>query len=68
MPKQKKMNLSPKKLNKLTNKSSLKKNNKKDKKKSLKGGLMEKQISNYGDNMMNRKFNCRQPFWEASCI
>ena len=69
MPNKKNKYLSKKKTLKDT-KKSIKMNKKKkiNKKKSLSGGLMNTQISNYDDNMMNRKFNCRQPFWEASCI
>ena len=50
------------------NKKSLKNKQKKYRKKRLSGGLMESQVSDFNDNMNLRKFNCRQPFWEASCI
>lgn len=63
MPNLKRKNLSKKKV-KSKNKKSLKKN----RSTKLKGGVVKNQISNYDDNMFNRKFNCRQPFWEASCI
>lgn len=42
--------------------------NKYKKSKKLSGGLMPSQISDFNDDMYTRKFNCRQPFWEASCI
>ena len=58
-----KKNLSKKKI-----RSKDKKSLKKNRTTKLKGGVFKNQISNYDDNMLNRKFNCRQPFWEASCI
>ena len=63
MPNLKRKNLSKRKV-KSKNKKSLKKN----RSTKLKGGVFKNQISNYDDNMFNRKFNCRQPFWDASCI
>ena len=50
------------------NKKSLKNKEKKYRKKRLSGGLMESQVSDFNDNMHSRRFNCRQPLWEASCI
>lgn len=59
---------SKKKILRSRNKKSLKNKQKKDRKKNLSGGLIESQVSDFSDNMYERKFNCRQPFWEASCI
>lgn len=59
---------SKKKILRNKNKKSLKNKQKKNRQKNLSGGLMESQISDFNDNMYARKFNCRQPFWEASCI
>ena len=64
MPTLKKRNSLRRKV-KSKNKKSLKKKNRLSK---LRGGVFENQMSNYDDNMCNRRFNCRQPFWEASCI
>ena len=63
MPTLKKRILSKRKV-----KSKNKKSFKKNRLSKLRGGVFENQMSNYDDNMCNRKFNCRQPFWEASCI
>lgn len=48
-------------------KKSLRKKGK-EKKNMSKGGTLFHQVSDFSDNLKFKRFDCRQPFWDSSCI